>query len=160
MGDLGKLIFAKGFKKVAQSPINRPIWSHYIGNTIFYLHSYRCVKYTTTSWGLFHKTSSFVIYGYSVEFIPILHSKFGRNYKSVIYRSTKLYWIGRPLLVNKIKLVCKRSTSRSVWLDAEIKSCPNFSITWPKSSYSFLHSKVPFFKLAQKLRNIWAIFVT
>ena len=27
-GDLGKLIVAKGFKKVAQSPINRQIWSH------------------------------------------------------------------------------------------------------------------------------------
>ena len=26
-GDLGKLIVAKGIK-VAQSPINRPIWSH------------------------------------------------------------------------------------------------------------------------------------
>ena len=26
MGDLGKLIVAKGLKKVAQSPINRPIW--------------------------------------------------------------------------------------------------------------------------------------
>ena len=26
--DLNKLIVAKGFKKVAQSPINRPIWSH------------------------------------------------------------------------------------------------------------------------------------
>ena len=25
--DLGKLIAAKGFKSVAQSPINRPIWS-------------------------------------------------------------------------------------------------------------------------------------
>ena len=29
VGDLGKLIVAKGFKKVAQSPINRPIWSHW-----------------------------------------------------------------------------------------------------------------------------------
>ena len=26
--DLGKLIVANGFEKVAQSPINRPIWSH------------------------------------------------------------------------------------------------------------------------------------
>ena len=25
---LGKLIVAKGFEKIAQSPINRPIWSH------------------------------------------------------------------------------------------------------------------------------------
>ena len=29
MGNLGKLIAAKGFKKVAQSPINCPIWSHW-----------------------------------------------------------------------------------------------------------------------------------
>ena len=29
VGDLGKLIAAKGFKKVAQSVINRPIWSHW-----------------------------------------------------------------------------------------------------------------------------------
>ena len=28
VGDLGKLIVAKGFKKVAQSPINCPIWTH------------------------------------------------------------------------------------------------------------------------------------
>ena len=28
VGDLGKLIVAKGFKKIAQSPINRPVWSH------------------------------------------------------------------------------------------------------------------------------------
>ena len=28
MGDLGKLIVAEGFEIVAQSPINRPIWSH------------------------------------------------------------------------------------------------------------------------------------
>ena len=28
MGDLGKLIVAAGFEIVAQSPINRPIWSH------------------------------------------------------------------------------------------------------------------------------------
>ena len=27
VGDLGKIIVAKGFK-IAQSPINRPIWSH------------------------------------------------------------------------------------------------------------------------------------
>ena len=27
VGDLGKLIVAKGFKKHAQSPINCPIWS-------------------------------------------------------------------------------------------------------------------------------------
>ena len=30
VGDLGKLIVAKGFEKVAQSPINRPIWSHWL----------------------------------------------------------------------------------------------------------------------------------
>ena len=29
VGDLGKLIVAIGFDKVAQSPINRPIWSHW-----------------------------------------------------------------------------------------------------------------------------------
>ena len=28
VGDLGKLIVSKGFKKVSQSPINHPIWSH------------------------------------------------------------------------------------------------------------------------------------
>ena len=28
VGELGKLIAAKGFKKLAQSPINCPIWSH------------------------------------------------------------------------------------------------------------------------------------
>ena len=28
VGDLGKLIVAKGFEKNVQSPINRPIWSH------------------------------------------------------------------------------------------------------------------------------------
>ena len=28
MGDLGKQIVAEGFEIVAQSPINRPIWSH------------------------------------------------------------------------------------------------------------------------------------
>ena len=28
VGDLGKLIVANGFYKVAQSPINRQIWSH------------------------------------------------------------------------------------------------------------------------------------
>ena len=28
VGDLGKLIVAKGFKKIAQSPINRTIWLH------------------------------------------------------------------------------------------------------------------------------------
>ena len=27
-GDWGKLIVARGFKKVAQTPINRQIWSH------------------------------------------------------------------------------------------------------------------------------------
>ena len=31
MGDLGKLIVATGFEIVAQSPINRPIWSHWWG---------------------------------------------------------------------------------------------------------------------------------
>ena len=31
VGDLGKLIVAKGCKNVAQSPINRPIWSHWMG---------------------------------------------------------------------------------------------------------------------------------
>ena len=31
MGDLGKLIVAAGFEIVAQSPINRPIWSHWWG---------------------------------------------------------------------------------------------------------------------------------
>ena len=30
MGDLGKLIAAKGFLKVAQSPIHRPISSHWL----------------------------------------------------------------------------------------------------------------------------------
>ena len=29
VGDLDKLIVAKGFKKVAQSPIYRSIWSHW-----------------------------------------------------------------------------------------------------------------------------------
>ena len=28
--DLGKLIDAKGFEKLPQSPINRPIWSHWV----------------------------------------------------------------------------------------------------------------------------------
>ena len=28
MGDLGKLNVAAGYQIVAQSPINRPIWSH------------------------------------------------------------------------------------------------------------------------------------
>ena len=28
VGHLGKIIVAKGLKKVAQSPINRQIWSH------------------------------------------------------------------------------------------------------------------------------------
>ena len=28
--DLGKLGVAKGFKKLAQSPINHPIWSHWL----------------------------------------------------------------------------------------------------------------------------------
>ena len=30
MGDSGKLIVAAGFEIVAQSPINRPIWSHWL----------------------------------------------------------------------------------------------------------------------------------
>ena len=29
VGDLGKIIVATGFEKVAQSPINCPIWSHW-----------------------------------------------------------------------------------------------------------------------------------
>ena len=29
VGDMGKLIVAKGFKKLPQSPINCPIWSHW-----------------------------------------------------------------------------------------------------------------------------------
>ena len=29
VGDLGNSILAKGFEKVAQSPINHPIWSHW-----------------------------------------------------------------------------------------------------------------------------------
>ena len=29
VGDLGKLIVARGFKNLPQSPINRPIWSHW-----------------------------------------------------------------------------------------------------------------------------------
>jgi len=33
VGDLGKLIVAFGFKKVAQSPINCPIWSHWCHST-------------------------------------------------------------------------------------------------------------------------------
>ena len=37
VGDLGKLIVAKGFEKVAQSPINRPIWSHWLSLTEFRL---------------------------------------------------------------------------------------------------------------------------
>ena len=30
VGELGKLIAAKGFKKLAQSPINCPIWSQWV----------------------------------------------------------------------------------------------------------------------------------
>ena len=36
-GDWGKLIVARGFKKVAQTPINRQIWSHWCESTSFQL---------------------------------------------------------------------------------------------------------------------------
>ena len=42
--DLGKLIVAKGFLKVVQSPINRPFWSHCVLPTSMQLSSSQCLK--------------------------------------------------------------------------------------------------------------------
>ena len=36
MGDLGKLIVAKGFKKLPKVQKNRPIWSHCCRASVFY----------------------------------------------------------------------------------------------------------------------------
>ena len=44
VGDLGQWIVAKGFKKVAQSPINRQIWSHWLPDIEIFGHFGKIVK--------------------------------------------------------------------------------------------------------------------